>query len=294
MAQAITEHNMSKKLIESIIDDNLVSAKDIFEERIEEILECKLYEEKRRLSAEMNEAAGGMSRKEFKEREDAGFVPAHYPKEKGGLGLSQYDIGQEEKKKRLAARAKAKKKVDEETIDEMRAPGEVPGSEERKADAQRLRSLRKGLSAVGADKRTLNKDYLSARRAQMGPKTTVSDTETPTQTKAEPAAAPQADTTPRQMPKLDKPKPPRDISVLAPKGKGLKALRKPDAPRNMDIISRYRSGLERAKDLQTRGSKGAVKRFKKAYGMKAMPAQAASGLSIIKKGFDAIASTAGE
>jgi len=287
---------MSKQLIESIIDDNLVEAKDIFTERMEEILECKLYEEKRRISAEMNEGmvGMGMSRKEMKDREEAGFVPAHYPPEKGGLGLSDYDKSRKETKKRLAARAKeaqAKKKVGKKSLEEMRAPGEVPGSEERKSDAAKVRMMRKLDKTLGADKGILTKGYLAGRRAQMGPKTGVSDTETPTQTKAEPQAAPQVDTTPRQMPKLDKPKPPRDISVLTPKGKGLKALRKPDAPRNMDIISRYRSGLERAKDLQTRGSEGAVKRFKKAYGLKAMPAQAASGLSIIKRGLEHIAAT---
>ena len=163
---------MSKNLIESIVENDLISASDIFKSRMEEILECKLYEEKRRISAEMNEAmvGMGMSRKEMKDREEAGFVPAHYPPEKGGLGLSDYDKSKKETKKRLAARAKearSKKKVVEQAIDEMRAPGEVPGSEERKADAQRLRSLRKGLSAVGADKRTLNKDYLATRKAQM-------------------------------------------------------------------------------------------------------------------------------
>ena len=285
---------MSKQLIESIIDDNLVSAKDIFTERMEEILDRKLYEEKRRISAEMNEAmvGMGMSRKEMKDREEAGFVPAHYPPEKGGLGLSDYDKSRKETKKRLASRAKeaqAKKKVGKKSLEEMRAPGEVPGSEERKSDAAKVRMMRKLDKTLGADKGTLTKGYLAARRAQMGPKTGVSDTETPTQTKAEPQAAPQVDTTPRQMPKLDKPKPPRDMSVLAPKEKGPKALRKAGAPRGMDIITRYRSGLEKAKDLQSRGSEGAVRRFKKAYGLKALPAQAASGLSIIKRGLEHIA-----
>lgn len=263
MDQGITERNMSKQLIESIIDDNLVEAKDIFAERMEEILECKLYEAKRMIQAELNEAkpGGGFTTSEIEARKKAGFRRA-----------SEVLGGTETKKspaaKRLAAQSKGKGD-DDLKAKLMQAKGEwkkAPFGERKKA----VQMVQKAA-----------KEY--AARQPAPKKTAVTPTETPTK------AEPQADTTPRQMPKLDKPKPPRDISVLAPKGKGVKALRKADAPRNMGIISRYRSGLEKAKDLQSRGSEGAVKRFKKAYGLKALPAQAASGLSIIKRGLEHIA-----
>ena len=44
---------MSKELIESIIDDNLVSANDIFAEHMNTILERKLYENKRMMQVEV-------------------------------------------------------------------------------------------------------------------------------------------------------------------------------------------------------------------------------------------------
>ena len=285
---------MSKQLIESIIDDNLVSAKDIFTERMEEILECKLYEEKRRISAEMNEAmlGMGMSRKEMKKREEAGYVPAHYPKEKGGLGLSDYDVGKEETKKRLAARAKgaqAKKKVGKKSLEEMRAPGEVPGSEERKSDAAKVRMMRKLDKTLGADKGTLTKGYLAARRAQMGPKTTVTDTETPTQTKAEPAAAPQADTSTQKPEKVKRP----DWANLSTKTiQNVKDKRRQekiqswtkagkDAAQQGDVETTQRMN-QRAKKL-----KGAIEgsKFKKTLG---------TTLRAIGSGFRHIAATAGE
>ena len=280
---------MSKQLIESIIDDNLVEAKDIFTERMEEILDRKLYEEKRRISAEMNEGmvGMGMSRKEMKDREEAGFVPAHYPPEKGGLGLSDYDKSRKETKKRLAARAKeaqAKKKVGKKSLEEMRAPGEVPGSEERKSDAAKVRMMRKLDKTLGADKGILTKGYLAGRRAQMGPKTGVSDTETPTQTKAEPQAAPQADTT------TQKPEVKIKVKKTKPKPVGVAGV--------MSGIEKYRTNLQRARELEAGGKEGIVSRYRRKVGQtspegtpfkerikraaKTMPAQALSGFSILK------------
>ena len=71
---------ISKNLIESIVENDLISASDIFKSRMEEILECKLYEEKRRIAAELNEVMGGkLSARDIQARRDAGYMKAsHY------------------------------------------------------------------------------------------------------------------------------------------------------------------------------------------------------------------------
>ena len=170
----------------------MLEANDMVEAKLAEIRERKLHEMKRMFAAKMDEALGGMSKAEMKAREDAGFVRASAPKEKGGLGPSSYDIGQEKSKGRLLkAAAKKKKKVAEETLDEMRAPGEIPGSEERKQDAAKLRAARSGLKALDVGKehrQKFTKDYLSARRAQMASGASASQ--------KEPDAAPEAKTDP--------------------------------------------------------------------------------------------------
>ena len=268
---------MSKQLIESIIDDNLVSAKDIFTERMEEILDRKLYEEKRRISAEMNEAmvGMGMSREQMKKRVEAGFVRASAPKEKGGLGLAPYDVGKEKTKERLAARAKShqdKKKVGKKNLEEMRAPGEVPGSDERKQDAERLRTLRKGFNILDVDKKGKSKfykDYLTARKAQ------VAKTPAKTAAQAAPAAAPasisqapsgakqsQVQAHPGQQGQQGQQSAPANApsSQLNPNLKKLKSKRSGES-----MASRYSLALNRAERLERRGRGGAVAKVKKAY-----------------------------
>ena len=170
----------------------MLEANDMVEAKMAEIRERKMYEMKRMFAAKMDEALGGLSIKEIEARKKAGYVKASAPKEKGGLGLSSYDLGQEEKKKRLAGRLK--KKVAEETIDEMRAPGEVPGSAERKQDAEKLRTMRKGLGMLDVGRRTLNKDYLAARKAQMTKKPATATKAPAATTAAAPASISQAPT----------------------------------------------------------------------------------------------------
>lgn len=54
---------MSKELVESILTGDMVSAKELFESRIEQIKENKLYEEKRRISS-LNETDYSQSTKD--------------------------------------------------------------------------------------------------------------------------------------------------------------------------------------------------------------------------------------
>ena len=59
------------------------------------------------------EALGGMTKADIEARKKAGYVKASAPPEKGGLGLSSYDIAQKKRKKRLKDI-----KVDESTEDD--------------------------------------------------------------------------------------------------------------------------------------------------------------------------------
>ena len=67
---------MSNDLIESIIDNNLISAKEIFESRMSEILERKLYENKRMMQVHLHEGTGGLTQSDIEARKQAGYRPA--------------------------------------------------------------------------------------------------------------------------------------------------------------------------------------------------------------------------
>jgi len=225
----------------------MLEANDMVEAKLAEIRERKMYEMKRMFASSMSEALGGLSPKEVEARKKAGYVKASAPKEQGGLGLSAYDLGQAEKKKRLEGRLK--KKVAEETIDEMRAPGEVPGSAERKQDAEKLRTMRKGLGMLDVGRRTLNKDYLAARKAQMKPKPQLSSGQDTPETQAPEVkiSSDEVQTSRRKR--------------LAQQGlKMLKARSGGNA-----TSDRYGAALGRATELERRGRKGAVAKIKKAY-----------------------------
>ena len=225
----------------------MLEANDMVEAKMAEIRERKMYEMKRMFASSMSEALGGLSVKEIEARKKAGYVKASAPKEKGGLGLSSYDLGQEEKKKRLAGRLK--KKVAEETIDEMRAPGEVPGSAERKQDAEKLRTMRKGLGMLDVGRRTLNKDYLAARKAQMKP----ADKDTSK------SVAPEVKLAPDQVKSSQTAQTTQDTEDKFGKLKPI-PLKKDPRRRTID---RYRKSLERFKTLKAKGSKTASARQSK-------------------------------
>jgi hypothetical protein len=64
------------KLLESILNEDYVSANELFEERMVKLQEQKLYEEKRMIASEMNEAVGALTAKEIADRRARGFVKA--------------------------------------------------------------------------------------------------------------------------------------------------------------------------------------------------------------------------
>jgi len=162
---------MSRQLIESIVSNNMLEANDMVEAKLAEIRERKIYEMKRMFAAKMDEAFGGLTNAEIEARKKAG-----YKKASEVLGDPR-----DKKSEKLNPGAKIlKKKVAEQTLDEIRTPGEVPGSEERKQDAAKLRAARSGLRALDIGKegrQKFTKDYLSARRAQMAPGASASQKE---------------------------------------------------------------------------------------------------------------------
>jgi hypothetical protein len=102
---------MSKQLIESIISNNMLEANDMVEAKLAEIRERKMCEMKRMFAAKMDEVFGSKSVKQLR---DLGFKPAHKV-----LGLSPYDKGREEAKKKHAdIKASAEKKTEKEKVDE--------------------------------------------------------------------------------------------------------------------------------------------------------------------------------
>lgn len=106
---------MSKELIETIINGDYVSANELFEERLTIIRERKLYEEKRRLAAKLDEIFGGMSKAEIDARRAAGYRKAT---EVLGDPDTKTKLSPAAKKYRESLKKKEKGKVAEETIDE--------------------------------------------------------------------------------------------------------------------------------------------------------------------------------
>ena len=67
---------MTHQLIESIIDQDYVMAESHFRDRLNAIMEQKLYERKRMVAAEMNEVFGGLNKQEIEARKKAGYKKA--------------------------------------------------------------------------------------------------------------------------------------------------------------------------------------------------------------------------
>ncbi len=120
-------------LIENILDKNFVVAEDHLYERLGAILEKKLYEKKRMVAADMDEAFGGQNPEELRKK--------GYRRAIDVLGLSPYDKSREEKKQRerqALARAKKEKsnapKIDmskEKKISEAAMTDQMAGKEDK-------------------------------------------------------------------------------------------------------------------------------------------------------------------
>ena len=149
-----------RELVESILTGNNVEAHRLFESRLNDIREKKLYEAKRNLAAQMNEVLGGLTKAEIEARKKAGYRKAS--------DVLSDPRENKNKKPLLNPKAKiVKRKIGENTIDEMRAPGEIPGSAERQMDAMKVRAIR---AAYGPDKTGASHfrtAYLAKRKAQM-------------------------------------------------------------------------------------------------------------------------------
>jgi hypothetical protein len=100
-------------LVEHILSENYVSAADLFEERLNNIVEKKLIEKKKMMQAEV---MGGMSKQDIEKRRKAGYVRASEvlpdPRD------YDMDLKIDGKPKIKKPALKRKKKVSEETLDE--------------------------------------------------------------------------------------------------------------------------------------------------------------------------------
>lgn len=106
-----------KNLVESILNNDLVSANDIFESRLEEIMESKLYEAKRRVAADMNEALGGLSLAQIQARKELGWKKASdvYPDPRDRVSSTTF--GKTTQKKKVVVKKKIKEEVSRSEVE---------------------------------------------------------------------------------------------------------------------------------------------------------------------------------
>lgn len=142
-------------LLESIISEDYVSASEIFESRIQEIVEQKLLETKRSIAArQMNEV--GPERPTIAQQRASGrTVRASDPIEKGGFGLSPYDqrLVNQSKIDKTAEKTKRLRRASEPS-DTKKPTGQlkaVPKPEGLKAKRDRLLIKARELDKRGVD-----------------------------------------------------------------------------------------------------------------------------------------------
>ena len=144
-------------LVENILNENYVSAQEIFEERLGEILEQKLYEKKRMMQAE---AFGGMTKQDIERRKKAGFM-------KASDYFAALNAAKEiEKKAKSDIEPKKKKKIEEKFTGT--GSGEDKDLEARaKGAAVRLGKAVKGAAQARAErvKREVEKRAARQKRA---------------------------------------------------------------------------------------------------------------------------------
>lgn len=103
---------MSRQLVESIIDKEFVLAESHLTDRLNAIMEKKLYEKKRMVSAEMNEVLGGMTRAEIEAKKKAGYrKAADVLQDPRDIKIKISSMGRKKSTK--------KKAVEEEILDEL-------------------------------------------------------------------------------------------------------------------------------------------------------------------------------
>lgn len=274
---------MSKDLIESIIDDNLVAAKDIFTERMNHILECKLYEEKRRIAAILSEIMGGkLSAADIQARKEAGYMKASdYFEIMDKLKTMQTKAEKQKAAKQGAPTTSRKKKLEEVTEKEKAAiarAGEGPAMRIAKQFGRTAAAMKSAETEVPASQGTVDqeKPQTQARPRKAAPT-------------AKAPEAPSAERPAMDMSKMRREKPGMDVSKMnraASERTG--PIRKVSIPKS-DRMERIKQSAER---LKARGHSDPLgkltalktKRFLRTLG---------TGLKAVKRGAEEIGRTGG-
>lgn len=274
---------MSKDLIESIIDDNLVAAKDIFTERMNHILECKLYEEKRRIAAILSEIMGGkLSAADIQARKEAGYMKASdYFEIMDKLKTMQTKAEKQKAAKQGAPTTSRKKKLEEVTEKEKAAisrAGEGPAMRIAKQFGRTAAAMKSAETEVPASQGTVDqeKSQTQARPRKAAPAAKATET-------------PSAERPAMDMSKMRREKPGMDVSKMnraASERTG--PIRKVSIPKS-DRMERIKQSAER---LKARGHSDPLgkltalktKRFLRTLG---------TGLKAVKRGAEEIGRTGG-
>jgi hypothetical protein len=130
---------MSEHLVESILDKNFVLAESLFQEKLNSIMEKKLYEKKRMVAADMNEALGGLTRQEIEDRKKAGYKKAS-------------DVLPDPRDIKIKPLVKVKKKVSEAVDVQSDPEGKVRGGKARPVKGTLRRKM--GAAAIKAVRKT--------------------------------------------------------------------------------------------------------------------------------------------
>lgn len=224
-------------LVENILEENYISANQIFEDRLAEIMEKKLYEKKKMMQAE---AFGGMSKEDIERRKKAGFI-------KAADYFKALETAKEIERKSKSDIEPKKKKVSEAYT------GTGSGSEKElearaKKSAERLGKAIKSASQARAERISREQEKRAARKKRTAPP------EEPGKPYVAPKAEPKAPETGKAPEvKLE----PTDVKKPSGGAKKLKARSV-----GVDTDKRYDAAMERAKRLERRGKTGAVSRLK--------------------------------
>ena len=137
-------------LVEHILNKDYLSANELFEERMIKLQEKKLYESKRMIASEMNEAAGGLTAKEIADRRARGFVKAsEVLRDPRDIEITLNKNVRKIKKKKVVKEAAPEVQPDPEGKVRGGQTRPVKGTFRRKAAAAVLKTARKVGSAAG-------------------------------------------------------------------------------------------------------------------------------------------------
>lgn len=275
---------MSKNLIESIVENDLISASDIFKSRMEEILECKLYEEKRRIAAILSEIMGGkLSAADIQARKEAGYMKASDYFEIMDRLKTMQTKAEKEKAAKQGTPTRSRKKKLEEVTDKEKSEF-AKAVERRNISAatqlgQTVAAMKSAETEVPASPGTVDREK---PQTQTRPRKGALGT-------TKPPEAPSAERPAMDMSKMRREKPGMDVSKMnraASERTG--PIRKVTVPKS-DRMERIKQSAER---LKARGHSDPLgkltalktKRFLRTLG---------TGLKAVKRGAEEIGRTGG-